>query len=215
MSAPPAHAAAAAPAADPLATAHASVVADQHLQFHFTQTAPPPAPPNWLEPFARFMSAIAPVLVYVFWIGVAIIVAIILYALVSEILRRMPKRGTKPEAPAPIPKPVYRPNAARARALLEEADRLAAEGRYAEAARVLLHRSIEDFETVFQMTIGPALTSREITRLDRLSPQGRSVFSGIADAVETSLFGEQPLGRESYAQCREAYSDFALKGAQR
>lgn len=200
-------------AGDPLAAAHASMLTDAQLQFQFAEFTQP-TPPSWLEPVARALAAIAPFLQYVFWAGVAIIVAIILYALITAILRRMPSR--KKDVAAPVAaKPEYRPTAARARALLEEADRLAAEGHYGEAARVLLHRSIEDFENAFSMAIGPALTSREILRLEPLSPQGRTVFSGIAQAVETSLFGGQPLEAARFAQCREAYASFALKGARR
>lgn len=202
-------------AGDALATAHQQMLADSRLQFEFTQYHPPPPPPDWLAPLSRFLNGVAPFLVYVFWGGVAIIVALILWALGNEIIRRLPSRAKKEKAAPEAPKPTYKPTVARAKALLEEADRLAAEGRYGEAARVLLHRSIEDFERVFSMTIGAALTSREVAHLDQLSPQGRTVFTGIAEAVETSLFGEQPLTRERYAACREAYASFALQGGRR
>lgn len=193
--------------------AHEQLRADQSLQFQMDSIQPQPPPP-WLEPVARFIEAIAPVLVWVFWGGVAIVVALILYVIVTEIMRRMPGRKKK-EAVEPQPAPQYRPAVARAKALLEEADRLAAEGRYSEAARVLLHRSIEDLERVFSLAIGPGLTSREIARLDPLSPQGRDVFSGIARAVEMSLFGGRPLGAGDFATCREAYASFALQGSRR
>jgi hypothetical protein len=198
---------------DALARAHQALLQDHQLQFHFTQ-APPREAPTWLEPLARLFGAIAPFLQYLFWGGVIIVAGFVLYALGSEIMRRMPARARK-EKPAPEEVRVYRPTAAHARALLEEADRLAAEGRYAEAVRVLLHRSIEDLERVFAMAIGPALTSREISRLPPLSDEGRSVFSGIAQAVETSLFGEQPLEATRYRACREAYATFASRGARR
>jgi hypothetical protein len=154
------------------------------------------------------------VLVWVFWGGVAIVAALILYVIVTEIMRRMPGRK-KEKTAEPTAAPVYRPAVARAKALLEEADRLAAQGRYSEAARVLLHRSIEDLEQVFSLAIGPGLTSREIARLDPLSAHGRDVFSGIARAVERSLFGGHALGASDFQQCREAYASFALQGARR
>ena len=196
------------------AEAHAELRADQSLQFQMDGLAPQQPPPQWLEPLFRFLEAIAPFLVYVFWAGVAIVVALILYVIVGEIMRRMPgrKEQVAPEQPSA---PAYRPAYARAKALLDEADRLAAQGRYSEAARVLLHRSIEDLEQVFNLAIGPGLTSREIARLDPLSPQGRDVFSGIARAVEMSLFGGRALGANDFAQCREAYASFALQGSRR
>lgn len=202
-------------AGDPLAAAHQQLLTDGRLQFEFADYNPPPPPQSdWADPIFRFLSAIGPLLQYIFWGGVIVIAALILWALANEIMRRMPARAPKERA-VEAPKPVYKPTIARAKALLEEADRLAADGRYGEAARVLLHRSIEDFEQAFTMAIGPALTSREVARLDQLSPHGRQVFTGIAQAVETSLFGEQPLTRERYMDCRESYAAFALQGARR
>jgi hypothetical protein len=197
-----------------LAAAHAAMLRDQQLQFHFTEPTSPQTPPDWVEPLAQLLRAIGPFLGYVFWGGVAIIVLVIAYALFSEIRRRMPVRGEKSQAPPP-PAPDYRPTAVKAHALLEEADRLASEGRYGEASRVLLHRSVEDFESVLHIAIRPALTSREIARLDRLSPQGRTTFSGIASAVERSLFGGQVLTASQYCECREAYAAFALQDGRR
>ena len=200
-------------AGDHFAAAHAAMLRDNQLQFHFSEYTPPQTP-AWVRPLGEILRAIAPFLGYVFWGGVAIIVLVIAYALFSEIRRRMPARADKTK-PAPTPAPDYRPNAVRARALIEEADRLANEGKYGEAARVLLHRSIDDFEDVLKIAIAPALTSREIARLDRLSPQGRTTFSGIAAAVERSLFGGQALSASQYSACREAYASFAQLGPRR
>jgi len=200
-------------AGDHFAATHAEMLRDHQLQFRFSEYTPPQTP-EWVRPFGEFLRAIAPLVGYVFWGGVAIIVVVIAYALFTEIRRRMPARADKAKAAA-APAPDYRPTAVRARALLEEADRLASEGRYGEAARVLLHRSIEDFEDALKMVIGPALTSREIARLDRLSPQARTTFSGIATAVERSLFGGEALTASQYGVCRQAYAEFALQGARR
>src|SRR5512146_32700 len=148
MQTPPQTQETAAGAGDHFAAAHAAMLRDQQLQSHFPEFVRPQTP-QWVGPFAEFLRAIAPFLGYVFWGGVAIIALVILYALFSEIRRRMPARAEKVHVPAPV-EPNYRPTAVRARALLEEADRLASEGRYGEAARVLLHRSIEDFERVLK-----------------------------------------------------------------
>jgi hypothetical protein len=194
--------------------AHRQLLEDDRLQFEFgTFEAPELERPTWIEPLWRFFESIAPFLGYVFWAGVAIGVLMILYLIVSELLRRLPRRTRAVAQPAPSPKPEYRPAQTRAQALLSEADRLAAEGRFSEAVRVLLHRSIEDIERVFALPIAPGLTAREIGSIEPLSPNGRTVFAGIARAVETSLFGGQPLSREDFARCREAYASFALNGA--
>jgi hypothetical protein len=188
--------------------------ADPNLQFQFDAYNPPPPspPPAWLKALSEALSAMAPLLNFVFWGGVIVILLLILYVVATEIIRRWPRRQFK-KSPAVIAKPEYRPAAARARALLEEADRLAAEGRFDEAARVLLHRTIEDIERVFVLAIGPGVTSREIAVMEPLSAQGRDVFSGIARAVETSLFGGRALGAPDFAQCRHAYAAFAVKAA--
>jgi hypothetical protein len=196
-----------------LAAAHAELLGDESLQFQF-EVYEPPQPPDWIEPLLRLLQAVAPFLGYIFWAGVAIVVLLILYVIGSEILRRLPDRRAKSSAVTPHHEE-YRPAPARAQALLNEADRLAAEGRYGEAVRVLLHRSIEDLENKFALIIGPGVTSREITGLAQLSERGRSVFSGIAQAVEISLFGGRQLSADDFAQCRQAYASFALPGTSR
>jgi len=196
--------------------AHRALLEDRRLQFSFEEfVAPEMAPPSWLDPLWQFFEVIAPFLGYVFWAGVVIGVLIVVYMIVTELIRRRPRRLASAKAEAPAPKPEYRPAPARAHALLSEVDRLAAEGRYSEAVRVLLHRSIEDIERAFSMIIGPSLTAREIGVLEPLSPRGRDVFAGLARAVEASLFGGRPLGADDFARCRDAYASFALQGAKR
>jgi hypothetical protein len=190
---------------------HRELLADPSLQFQFEKAEAPPVPPSWLEPLLRFLEFISPFLSLVFWAGIAIGVGLIVYALVREVIRRLPQHADEASAEVDIPVPEYRPAAARAHALLEEADRLAAEGRFGEAVRVLLHRSIEDMETVFPAAIVPSMTSREISTIDHLSAQGRSTFVKIAQAVERSLFAGRPLTADVYADCRRAYEGFALE----
>jgi hypothetical protein len=190
---------------------HRELLADPSLQFQFEKAEAPPVPPSWLEPLLRFLEFISPFLSYIFWAGIALVVGLIVYALVREVMRHLPQHADEAAAEADIPVPEYRPAAARAHALLEEADRLAAEGRFGEAVRVLLHRSIEDMETVFPAAIVPSMTSREISTIDHLSAQGRSTFVKIAQAVERSLFAGRPLTADVYADCRRAYEGFALE----
>jgi hypothetical protein len=170
---------------------HRQLLADPSLQFSFEHTKTP-EPPDWLQPLLELLQFLAPALYYVFWGGMFVVVALIVYAIAMEVLRRLPQ-SRRDEAPvAEGPPPVYRPAPTRAHALLEEADRLAREGRYGEAVRVLLHRSIEDMEEAFPSTIVPSMTSREISFIDHLSEQGRTTFVKIARAVEESLFAGAP-----------------------
>lgn len=196
---------------DGIARAHAELVSDKALQFELTSFNPPD-PPAWLDPLLRFISSLAPFMAYVFWGGVIAAALILLYIIGAELMRRLPGKAQTGET-ARSAAAHYRPSAAHVRALLEEADRLAAEGRFSEAARVLLHRSIEDLERAFALNIGPSLTSREIAQLTALSRDGREVFSLIARAVEVSLFGGRALAADDYARCRSAYAGFASGGA--
>jgi hypothetical protein len=192
--------------------AHRDMLGDKSLQFRFAEIEPPPPPPEWLEGLGEFLKAIGPVMSYVFWIGVALMAAGILYFIAREILRRLPSsRAARQTAAATEPE--FHPTQERAQALLEEADRLARDGRYDEAVRVLLHRSINDIEDAFPSLIIPSLTAREIGGLEQLSARGRVVFARIALAVETSLFGGRALGSGDFAECRRVYADFVFGNA--
>lgn len=195
---------------------HRQLLADPSLQFRFDHVDPPHPPDwSWLEPLARLLSYIAPFVNYIFWAGVVVIAALIAYAILTEIVRRLP--SGKKDAPATFvaPEPEFRPAVERARALLEEADRLAREGRFGEAVRVLLHRSIDDMERAFPSAIMPSMTSREISRLQHLSARGRSTFTKIAHAVEASLFGGRALTAAQFAECRSDYETFAFEAPAR
>ncbi|MCE9522199.1 MAG: hypothetical protein K8S25_07175 [Alphaproteobacteria bacterium] len=192
---------------------HRQLLADPSLQFRIEHT-PPPKPPewlSWLEPLADLIKFISPVLGYVFWAGVIVIAGMIAYAILNEVLRRLPRNAPASSEPFVAPEPQFRPAAARAHALLEEADRLAREGRFAEAVRILLHRSIEDMEQAFPAAIAPSMTSREISKLQYLSAGGRATFTKIAEAVEASLFGGRALNATHFADCRAAYSNFVFE----
>jgi hypothetical protein len=103
-----------------------------------------------------------------------------------------------------------RPTETKAKALLEEADQLAAAGKFDEAAHTLLYRSIADIEERLPRSIRRAQTSREIASLAALPQAVRSAFEPITRAVERSWFGGLKLNADDYQACRKAYSDFAL-----
>ena len=207
----------AAPAGDELARAHAGMLADHSLQFKFDQMPPPPQTPDWLIAFGRLLESLGPVFKLIVWVGLALLAILIVWLVVRAAMDRVAglRRRAKCGDEAP-PEPVtFQPQRERALALLSEADELARAGRFSEAARVLLHRTIEDMERALSLTIGAALTSREIGQLSSLSTQGRSAFANIAHAVETSLFGGRPIDATRFAECRAAYESFAFGGAGR
>jgi hypothetical protein len=209
----------AAKALDRLEPAHAALLRQTDLQFQLNKAPPPPRPPDWLlkllkplgDALGAGMKALGPVAPYVFWTGVALAVAFILFLIGQRLFavrRGLVMGGLKLSGAEP-----WRPAPEQARALLEEADRLAAEGLFVEAAHLILLRSIQDIQARRPRAVAVSLTSRDIARLEALPPPARVLFSGIAEAVEISLFGGRPLDREGYARCRDAYSSFAEAGS--
>jgi hypothetical protein len=191
--------------------AHAKLAHDSSLQFDLAHPREPPPPPAWLHWVGDMLHLASPVLRIVFWGGLIAVALLIAWFLVREIVRfqggalgKGPKLGKEPAAPA------WRPSEAAARTLLADADRLAAEGQFAEATHLLLLRSIDDLDSRKPRTVRPALTARDIAGLDALPDAARPAFTSIAQVVEASLFGGAPVDAAGYADCRRAYEDFAL-----
>lgn len=191
-----------------LAEAHSRLLADGGLQFDRTGFTPPEVP-GWLLWLRKALASLGPLLEIVFWVGLALIVALLLYLIVREILRlRAPRpKAERPATPAPFE---WRPDEATARNLLAEADALAAQGRFAEAAHLILMRSVEDIERRKPRAIKVSLTTREIARLDGLPEAARPSFALIGQVVERSLFGGRPVDADDFSDCRRAYEAFAL-----
>ncbi len=194
--------------ASTFAQAHAKLVSGGDLQFDQAAVSVP-KPPGWLHWLTDLLEALGPVLKWAFWIGLAVVVALILYFIVREILRlRAPLARAKPLDMGPEPE--WRPDAKAARDLLAAADQLAAEGRFGEAAHLILLRSVEDIEGRRPRTVRPALTTREIASLAALPASARPAFASIGQLVERSLFGGAQVLADEFADCRRAYEAFAL-----
>ena len=187
------------------------------LQF----TPLPPAepakpPPEWLNSLAKWLrSAFEPIgeALGVSWpvlqwilIGLAVLLALyILWRLVIEPLIdfRAPRAA---EA-----EPEWTPGREAAVALLEDADRLAAAGRYGEATRLLLQRSVHHIAAARPEWLLPASTAREIASLPMLPERARQAFGAISQRVERSLFALRDLDDADWRAARQAYADFALE----
>jgi hypothetical protein len=198
--------------------AHARLLADPTLQFSFTPIPRPPdfrAPP-WLKAILDWIGgvakAVAPVAIDLFWIGVGVAVAAVVFLIVRELMGARGPRLRRRVRTRPSPAD-WRPEVLKARALLEDADRLAAAGRYDEAAHLLLLRGVDDIEDRRPRLVKPALTARDIAGLSEVPEPARGAFGAIAAVVETSLFGGRSLDGEAYARCRAAYEAFAFPKA--
>jgi hypothetical protein len=190
-----------------LVAAHQAFLQARGLQRDFPSAPAPPPTPEWLLQLLRALKAAGPVMKIVFWAGVAVGVAALVWVLVRDlpISGRFRRRKHADAAAAD-----WRPEAGAARALLQEADRLAEANRFDEAIHLLLFRSIEDIGAKRPEAVRAALTSRDIVELAPLSDAGREAFQMIADAVERSFFGGRPAGRDEFDRCRGGYEAFAL-----
>lgn len=196
---------------------HTRLLQDHSLQFEY---APLPVVKPWHEPkwlqalehlIGQALNAMFPALKVLFWVGVGAAVLAVLFLIARELFGvRFNTRRKPAQRVAPVD---WRPEAWKARALLEDADRLAAQGRYDEAARLLLHRGIDDIEQRRPKLVRPALTARDIAALEAVPANARAAFSRIALAVEASWFGARPLDADGFASCRRSYESFAFPEA--
>lgn len=195
-----------------VADAHRAILADPELQLDLPHKLPDPPsePPQWLKSLGRGIGA------FVEWVGggwqvllwllialaVGTVLAMLLPALRDWVANRRDRVAAQPVH--------WTPEAKVARALLEEADALAASGRFADAVHLLLFRSIEDISAWRGELVRPSYTARDIAGADALPAPAAGVFAGIVAQVERSLFGGRALGQEDWERARADYAGFAL-----
>lgn len=176
---------------------------------------PPPQPPAWLKAIGDFLEAMLrpvgeaigmswPVMQWVL-IGLAVLcVGLLVWRIVAPLLDGRRQRAEV----APVPE--WTPGRGAVIALLEDADRLAEEGRFDEATHLLLQRSVNQIAEARPDWLHPASTAREIAAHHALPDRARGAFATIAARVERSFFALVPLGAEDWQAARAAYADFAL-----
>jgi hypothetical protein len=121
--------------------------------------------------------------------------------LVTWIVREVLERRGRSAAPGSGPAAeVSRTSAPEREPSFDDASRLAAEGRYAEAVHALLLAAIRHFAERSRVPVQPSRTSRELVRVLPLGPETREAFAELVRTVELSLFGGAPVGAEEYAR---------------
>ena len=190
-------------------------IAGGEIQTAFPPPTPPPPTSEWLralfDAVGSFFQWSAPALKPLMWIGVALVVLFLLYHFVPAFARwvnNLPFRRKAGEHDSA--NTVGLAEAGAARALLAEADALAAEGRFAEAVHLLLYRSVEDIEGRRPGLVKPAMTSRDLAEARDLPMVARDAFNRIARAVEISLFGGRSIDAGAWQQCRGAYAELTV-----
>jgi hypothetical protein len=180
----------------------------------------PPPEPGWLEQalqnllrwFAELLAPLGEVLgASWWWLQWMLAGCVGLFALVllAQLLgKERGRRGNR--AQADPEQEEWRPEAAASSALLEDADRLAAEGHFDAATRLLLHRSVGQIAAARPDWVEPSSTARELAALPALPDAARAAFGVIAARVEASAFALSPLARADWEAARAAYAEFAL-----
>lgn len=163
-----------------------------------------------LRAIAAFFGAIGEILGYL--LALLVIVAILagLCMVFGESISFRGKQKEKHADPDVSTVPNLRPEQKRARALLEDADALAAQGKFAEAVHLLLFRSIDEIQEQRSGLIGRALTAREIGALGILPNAVREALMPIIRVVERSFFGGQEVGEPGWQEARASYESFAF-----
>ncbi|MEM6909419.1 MAG: hypothetical protein AAF494_12135 [Pseudomonadota bacterium] len=163
---------------------------------------------KWLgEVFAPIGQALGGSWVWLQWVILGLLAALILYLLIRTF---GPLVYNRKNAVAAEEVPEWQPDQAESLALLEDADRLAAAGQYDEATHLLLMRSVNQIATARPDWVEPSSTARELAALPALSEAARSAFGTISERVERSLFALRSLDRADWETARAAYAEFAL-----
>ena len=191
--------------------------AEGDLQFAPVEVPPRDTqPPEWLqrlsewlgellEPVGRALGSSWPVLK---WVLLALLIAAVLYIIYRIIAPYLkPKLGTDSEREEEH----WQPDQQVALALLSDADKLAAQGKYDAATHLLLRRSIAQIAQAKPGLVEPSSTARELAALTALPDKARSAFGIIALRVESSLFALRSLNQSDWIDARAAYADFALE----
>ncbi|MGE3690566.1 MAG: hypothetical protein AB7F98_04220 [Novosphingobium sp.] len=178
-----------------------------------------PEPPGWLKKLGEWLSDVLraifepvgqalglswPVLQWILIGLAALFVLFIIWRLVEPLIMG-------PKKPKAEEEPEWVPGREEAIALLEDADRLAAAGKFGEAVHLLLKRSVRHIADARPEWLMPASTAREIALMPMLSDGAQRAFGAIATRVERSVFALRDLDASDWHAAREAYASFALE----
>jgi len=101
--------------------------------------------------------------------------------------------------------PIIRPAGDTPLPNLDEIERLARAGAYAEAIHLMLLRALEALRRRLGTSWAKSLTSREIARRSELPATDRSALKMLVGAVEISRFGGKSANEQIYRACLDQY----------
>ena len=141
------------------------------------------------------------------WVLLGLVVLFVVY-MIARTVGPLSRRDRK--AKQAVSEPEWQPDHEESVALLEDADQLAAEGKYDEATHLLLQRSVGQIADARPDWVEPSSTARELAALPALSEKARTAFATISERVERSLFALRSLDKSDWEAARSAYANFAL-----
>jgi hypothetical protein len=156
------------------------------------------------------LGALAPFATLVLYVLVGAAVLLLLSWIGLEALGR---RRSRPGAGAKMEAGEEEGEPAGSDAVLDDASRLAAEGRYGEAIHVLLLLAIRHLAERSRVTLPPSRTSRELVRLLPLASEAREAFAELVRSVELTLFGGVPASPEDYERSVERFRSLVRRPA--
>lgn len=185
------------------------------IQFAPVPPDPVPVTPEWLKALGRFLDWLLSPFGRMLgvnwgWVEMALLIAAvtgavwIAWALLWPLWRDRQARTTTAA-------PDWTPAREEALALLEDADRLAAAGRFDEAAHLLLQRSIGQIARARPDWLSPSSTAREIGAITALPHSAARAFAEIAALVERARYALRGLDAGDWQVARAAYARFALE----
>lgn len=168
---------------------------------------------SWLQKALSFTEGMAPALRAVLYILCAAAVVLILFAVLKGLMAWLRRGEDTPidDEDMDYDGPV-RTRRFDSVGTLSDADALAAQGRFAEAVRVLLFRSLEFLRTGIGDAVFPFLTSREILLVSGLDSAERDALRRIVATEEIAHFGEASLNADAYQTCRADFLVFSRQG---
>jgi hypothetical protein len=197
---------------DAVDAAHRTVRADPSIQYDFPwRVSEVRENPEWLRALGQaidaFLRALGPFWQVVFWAMVAAIVMLLLFTFVPPLrdwLRARLDRNPAAETAD------WQPAENVSRALLAEAEALAAAGRFEAAVQLLLHRSIEDIERWRSGLVVRSATARDIAAVNAIPAPARAMFQRLVALTERGIFAGRSLDEAEWRAARDAYRAFAL-----
>ncbi|WP_420346683.1 DUF4129 domain-containing protein [Pelagibius sp.] len=174
-----------------------------------------PTPPE-REPDREPMSIPDWLIETILWTVAAIVVvmiAVFLYNALQNLSGLRLNRDRRKEDAAVVETPL----GARQRAIdtrtLEEADKLAAAGRFAEAIHLLLLVAMDRLRRELGARVAPALTSREVLRLAPVPAPAAAPLERMVSLSEIKHFGGRDATAPDYDQCRADFLRFSGQAA--